>query len=147
MSQPAPRLEVPPEGAGTIGRNTRISIGNALMIVASIVGVGWALATRLTTVDNRLANLEASAAANAATVQAATTLVFRMEDLDRRITRIDEKGLAGLRDAMSNLEIKLKQIEVDLTARSADRFTGTDMDAWIERARLKGHDLPNRKPQ
>lgn len=52
------KLLVELSDAKSIGPSTRIPLGVASAIIASVLGVGWTLSARLTTIDLRLQSLE-----------------------------------------------------------------------------------------
>lgn len=119
-----------------IGPSTRVSLGAITAVFVAVLGVGWALSARLATIDTRLQNLE-SRNDGREVAQVAARVAALESDL--------RTWADTLRSTLVSQGFRLDKLEE--LWKQGERFTASDMDLWIEQAKVRANLplLPDRK--
>ena len=122
--------------------NTKIPIGAACAIIVTVLSVGWALSAKLSSIDSKFElmnqKIESLERGQHPDVE------FRIKALEEKVSDFAAHGTPSLAAVSGAIEARLRVLEAALDSKSADRFTGHDMDEYIAQANAAGNKLPPR---
>ena len=135
--------------ADAVSPSTKVPLGAAGVVFATVLGVGWKLSESLTTIDQRLKRVEeATSHDKSADMQREIdVLTARILGIDKMVDQINVNGTAGMRSSEAAIELKVQKIELALEAIVRDRIPASEFDRWVELNRASGATLIPRTRQ